>query len=64
MATSSYFGRNSFVGVGPETSAYGTPAAEAALTRPLISCSMLRQVEKVERSNLTVGGVAGLRKGH
>ena len=64
MATSSYFGRNSFVGVGPETSAYGTPAAEPALTRPIISCSMLRQVEKVERSNLTVGGVAGLRKGH
>jgi hypothetical protein len=64
MATSSYFGRNSFVGFGPETTAWGTAAAEAALTRPIISCSMLRQIEKVERPNLIVGGIAGLRKGH
>ena len=64
MATSSYFGRNSFVGIGLESSAYGTAAAEAAVTRPIISCSMLRQIEKVPRPNLRVAGVAGLRKGH
>lgn len=63
MATSSYFGRNSFVGIGPE-STYGTAAAEAAVTRPIVSCSMLRQIEKVPRANLRVSGVAGLRKGH
>ena len=63
MATSSYFGRNSFVGIGPE-STYGTAAAEAAITRPIISCSMLRQIEKVARPNLRVSGVAGLRKSH
>ena len=63
MATSSYFGRNSFVGIGPE-STYGTPAAEAAITRPIISCSMLRSIEKVPRPHLRVQGVAGLRKAH
>ena len=63
MATASYFGRNSFVGIGPE-STYGTPAAEAALTRPIISCTMLRTVEKVARPHLQVSGVAGLRKAH
>ena len=63
MATSSYFGRNSFVGVGVE-SPYGTANMTPTVTRPIISCSMLRQVEKVERGNLRVAGVAGLRKGH
>jgi hypothetical protein len=56
MATSSYFGRNSFVGAAIETD-YGT-----AVT--IISCSMLRQVEKVERANLRVMGTNGLRPGH
>jgi|6_EtaG_2_1085325.scaffolds.fasta_scaffold00442_2 hypothetical protein len=63
MATSSYFGRNSFVGVAEETT-YGTHIDSPTVTRPIISCSMLRQVEKVERGNLRVVGVAGLRKGH
>jgi len=63
MATSSYFGRNSFVGAALETT-YGTAVDAATVTRPIISCSMLRQVEKVERANLRVAGVAGLRKGH
>ena len=63
MATASYFGRNSFVGIGPE-STYGTPAAEAAITRPIISCTMLRNIEKVPRPHLKVSGVAGLRKAH
>ena len=63
MATSSYFGRNSFVGVAVE-SGWGTKNASSTVTRPIISCSMLRQVEKVERANLRVAGVAGLRKGH
>ena len=63
MATSSYFGRNSFVGAALETT-YGTAVTTPTVTRPIISCSMLRQVEKVERGNLRVAGVAGLRKGH
>tara|TARA_R110002012_G_scaffold170775_1_gene335336 strand:+ start:1582 stop:2598 length:1017 start_codon:yes stop_codon:yes gene_type:complete len=63
MATSSYFGRNSFVGVAVETD-YGTAVTTPTVTRPIISCSMLRQVEKVERANLRVMGTAGLRKGH
>ena len=64
MPTASYFGRNSFVGIGPETSGYGTAAAEAAVTRPIISCTMLRQIDKVPRPNLRVQGVAGLRASH
>ena len=64
MATSSYFGRNSFVGAAIEAVAWGTPVDLATVTRPIISCSMLRQIEKVERPNLRVAGVAGLRKGH
>ena len=63
MATSSYFGRNSFVGAAIETT-YGTAVTTPTVTRPIISCSMLRQVEKVERPNLRVMGVAGLRPGH
>ena len=63
MPTSSYFGRNSFVGVAVETT-WGTAVTTPTVTRPIISCSMLRQVEKVERANLRVAGVAGLRKGH
>ena len=63
MATKSYFGRNSFVGVAEESS-YGSATATPTVTRPIISCSMLRAVEKVERANLRVAGVAGLRKGH
>lgn len=63
MPTSSYFGRNSFVGAALETT-YGTAVDLATVTRPIISCSMLRTVEKVERANLRVAGVAGLRKGH
>ncbi len=63
MPTASYFGRNSFVGIGPE-STYGTAAAEAAVTRPIISCTMLRQIDKVPRPNLRVQGVAGLRASH
>lgn len=63
MATSSYFGRNSFVGAAIE-STYGTAVTSPTVTRPIISCSMLRTVEKVERGNLRVAGVAGLRKGH
>ena len=64
MPTSSYFGRNSFVGVAKEDSGWGTAEMTPDVTRPIISCSMLRQVEKVERPNLRVAGVAGLRKGH
>tara|TARA_Y100000401_G_scaffold117444_1_gene126276 strand:+ start:1226 stop:2227 length:1002 start_codon:yes stop_codon:yes gene_type:complete len=65
MPTASYFGRNSFVGVAQEGSAsYGTAVTTPTVTRPIISCSMLRTVEKVERGNLRVAGVAGLRKGH
>lgn len=64
MATSSYFGRNSFVGVALEDSGWGSREPTPDVTRPIISCSMLRQVEKVERANLRVAGVAGLRKGH
>lgn len=64
MATSSYFGRNSFVGAAKEDSGWGTAEPTPDITRPIISCSMLRQVEKVERANLRVAGVAGLRKGH
>ena len=63
MATSSYFGRNSFVGAAIE-STYGTAVTTPTVTRPIISCSMLRQVEKVERANLRVMGTAGLRPGH
>jgi len=63
MATSSYFGRNSFVGAAVETT-YGTPVTTPTVTRPIISCSLLRQVEKVERPNLRVSGVSGLRKSH
>ncbi|QDP48292.1 MAG: hypothetical protein Unbinned4944contig1000_16 [Prokaryotic dsDNA virus sp.] len=64
MATKSYFGRNSFVGVAKEDLGWGTAEMTPDVTRPIISCSMLRQVEKVERPNLRVAGVAGLRKGH
>jgi len=64
MATSSYFGRNAYVSVGEETGGYGTPNTSPTVTRPIISCSMLRQIEKVERPNLRVAGVAGVRKGH
>ena len=64
MATSSYFGRNSFVGVAKEDSGWGSVEPTPDVTRPVVSCSMLRQVEKVERANLRVAGVAGLRKGH
>jgi len=64
MPTSSYFGRNSFVGVAKEDSGWGTAEMTPDVTRPIVSCSMLRTVEKVERANLRVAGVAGLRKGH
>ena len=63
MATSSYFGRNSFVAVAEE-STYGTANETYTVKRPIISCSMLRAIEKVPRPNLQVAGVNGLRKGH
>ena len=63
MPTASYFGRNAFIQL-KEEGTWGTAQAGSDLQRPLISCSMLRQVEKVERPNLTVSGTAGLRKGH
>ena len=63
MPTSSYFGRNAFIQL-KEEGTWGTAQAGSDLQRPLISCSMLRQVEKVERPNLHVSGTAGLRKGH
>lgn len=66
MPTASYFGRNSFAGFAKEDDAqpYGTANTTYTVRRPIISCSMLRQVEKVPRNNLMVAGVAGLRKGH
>ena len=68
MPTASYFGRNAFVGLAKEAhdSSYGTAKASGDITvrRPVVSCSVLRQVEKVPRSNLMVSGVHGLRKGH
>ena len=63
MATASYFGRNSFVAVAEE-STYGTANETYTVKRPIISCSMLRSLEKVPRPNLQVAGVNGLRKGH
>ena len=66
MPTSSYFGRNAFVALAKEAdgSVYGTANTSYTVHRPIISCSMLRQVEKVPRNNLTVAGAHGLRKGH
>ena len=52
------------MGAAKEDSGWGTAEYTPDVTRPIISCSMLRQVEKVERANLRVAGVAGLRKGH
>tara|TARA_R110002020_G_scaffold150501_7_gene327330 strand:+ start:1303 stop:2292 length:990 start_codon:yes stop_codon:yes gene_type:complete len=63
MPTSSYFGRNSFVAAAAE-STWGTANETYDIRRPIISCSMLRAVEKVPRANLQVAGVNGLRKGH
>ena len=63
MPTSSYFGRNSFIGAAQE-SGWGTRNFTSTVSRPIISCSMMRQLEKVERANLRVAGVAGLRQGH
>jgi hypothetical protein len=64
MATSSYFGRNAFCAVAEEDTAYGTADETYTVKRPIISCSMLRALEKVPRPNLQVAGVNGLRKGH
>ena len=63
MATSSYFGRNSFVAVAAESD-YGTANETYDVKRPIVSCSMLRTLDKVPRPNLTVAGANGLRKGH
>ena len=63
MPTSSYFGRNSFVAAAAE-STWGTANETYDIRRPIISCSMLRSLEKVPRANLQVAGVNGLRKGH
>ena len=65
MPTASYFGRNSFIALAKEAdgSVYGTANTSYDVRRPIISCSMLRQLEKVPRNNLTVSGAHGLRKG-
>jgi len=63
MPTANYFGRNAFVQFKKED-AWGTAKAGTDLQRPIVSCSMLRQIEKVERANLMVSGENGLRKGH
>ena len=62
MATASYFGRNAFVQFRAEDS-WGIAKSGTDLQRPFISCSMLRQIEKVDRPNLLVSGVNGLRRG-
>ena len=66
MPTASYFGRNAFIALAKEAdgSVYGTANTTYTVRRPIISCSMLRQIEKVPRNNLTVAGAHGLRKGH
>lgn len=66
MPTASYFGRNAFAAFAKEAdgSAYGTANTSYTVRRPIVSCSMLRQVEKVPRANLFVAGACGVRKGH
>ena len=66
MPTSSYFGRNAFAAFAKEAdgSVYGTANTSYTIRKPIVSCSMLRQVEKVPRANLMVAGTSGLRKGH
>lgn len=63
MPTANYFGRNALVQFKKEDT-WGTAKTGSDLQRPIISCSMLRQIEKVERPNLQTSGVNGLRKGH
>jgi hypothetical protein len=66
MPTANYFGRNAFVAFAKEAdgSVYGTANTSWDVRRPFVSCSMLRQIEKVPRANLMVAGAAGLRKSH
>lgn len=66
MPTASYFGRNAFAAFAKEVdgSVYGTANTSYTVRRPIVSCSMLRQIEKVPRANLFVAGAHGLRKGH
>ena len=66
MPTSNYFGRNAFAAFAKEAdgSVYGTPNTSFTVRKPVVSCSMLRQIEKVPRANLMVAGASGLRKGH